>query len=152
LPVVHLDKLFWKPGWVQTAKEEFYANLQKALSEDAWIIDGNYGGSLPLRLGFCDQVVYFDFPRSVCLWGVLTRVIKNRGKVRPDMGDGCPERLDREFIKYTWNFEKTQGAENRAAVRTSGKPVVWLCSRRDVRRYLRDLERDEKERVLNDNS
>ncbi|NLA87772.1 MAG: hypothetical protein GX847_10950 [Clostridiales bacterium] len=140
IPVVHLDKLFWKPGWVQSAKEEFYDALQNALSEESWIIDGNYAGSLPLRLTYCDMAVYFDFPRAVCLWGVLRRVLSSRGRVRPDMGDGCPERLDREFIKYTWNFEKTQGAENRATVRASGKPVVWFLSRRDVRRFLEDVK------------
>jgi adenylate kinase family enzyme len=66
LPVVHLDKLFWKPGWIQAAKEEFYTLLIEALSRDAWIIDGNYSSTLPLRLESCDQVVYFDFPRLVC--------------------------------------------------------------------------------------
>ena len=65
-PVVHLDKLFWKPGWIQAAKEEFYTLLIEALSRDAWIIDGNYSSTLPLRLESCDQVVYFDFPRLVC--------------------------------------------------------------------------------------
>jgi adenylate kinase family enzyme len=140
LPVVHLDALFWKPGWVQATREEFIPVLQDALSKDSWIIDGNYAGTLPLRLSYCDLVVYFDFPRWACLRGVFTRVLRTHGRVRPDMGDGCPERLDWDFIKYTWNFEKTQGAENRALVRGSGKPAVWFRSRRDARRYLTEIQ------------
>jgi adenylate kinase family enzyme len=136
IPVVHLDKLFWKPGWVQSTREEFYPVIEDALRADEWIMDGNYSGSLSLRLGRCDQVFWFGLPRLICLWGVMSRFLKNRGKQRPDMGSACPEKIDWEFIKYTWNFEKNQGANNRRLVRESGKPVVTFRSRREAKRYL----------------
>lgn len=136
LPVVNLDKLFWKPGWVESTKEEFRALLDEALRQDAWIIDGNFSGSMPWRLEYCDAVIYLVLPRLVCLWGVVSRVAKSYGKTRPDMGEGCPDRFDWEFIKYTWNFEKTQGARNKQLVIDSGRPVVWLRSRREIRRFL----------------
>lgn len=136
LPVVHLDKLFWKPGWVQSTREEFLAALQTELEKPAWIMDGNFNGSLPRRLEYCDKVVYLDYPRLVSLWGVITRVLKFYGKTRPDMGEGCPDRFDWSFLKYTWNFEKAQGRENKEIVKRSGKPVVWLRSRRDAGKFL----------------
>lgn len=114
--------------------------LTRELQKDAWIIDGNFGRTLPMRLDYCDQAIYFDIPRPVCMWGVLTRVLKTLGTVRPDMGDGCPEKFDWEFIKYTWNFEKVQGAGNKKLIRESGKPAVTFHSRRDARRYLKDTE------------
>jgi adenylate kinase family enzyme len=143
LPVVHLDKLFWKPGWVQSNREEFYAALNNALSKDAWIMDGNFNSSLPLRLGYCDTVIYFDLPRLVCVLGVLKRVMKTHGKTRPDMGDGCPEHFDWEFIKFIWSFEKEQGAKNKDIVRQRGKPVIWLHSRKEAQKFLAEIQEND---------
>ena len=47
LPVVHLDKLFWKPGWVETSREEFDALLAMELAKDKWIMDGNFNRTMP---------------------------------------------------------------------------------------------------------
>jgi adenylate kinase family enzyme len=145
LPVVHLDKLFWKPGWVQSPREEFYAALLLELQKDAWIMDGNFNSSISRRLEYCDMVIYFDYPRLVCIWGVLTRVLKAYGRTRPDMGEGCPEHFDRDFIKLIWNFEKTQGTKNKELVKNSAKPVIWLRSRREVRRFLEEAS----EKIVN---
>lgn len=136
LPVVHLDKFFWKPGWVQATREEFNAALQAELEKPAWILDGNYKGSLPRRLEYCDTVVYLDYPRRVCLWGIVTRAVKFYGQIRPDMGEGCPERFDWSFLKYTWNFEKEHGQATKELVKKSGKPVIWLRSRREAEKFL----------------
>ena len=97
LPVVHLDKLFWKPGWVETSHEEFDALLAQELAKDHWIMDGNFNRTMPERMKRCDTIIYLDFSRFACLMGVLKRVITTYGKVRPDMGEGCPERIDLEF-------------------------------------------------------
>jgi adenylate kinase family enzyme len=149
LPVVHLDKIFWNPGWVAKSAYEFRARLEEVLAGDAWIIDGNYSNTLSMRLERCQLVIYFDMPRRVSLFGVLKRALKNRGKTRSDMGDGCPERLDWEFIKYTWNFKRDKADRNKFIVTSSGKPVVWLRSRRDAKRYLKEpqITQDVKSRV-----
>ena len=123
-------------------KEDYHTALRQALAQDAWIMDGDYSSTLPMRLARCDAVIYFNLPRLICLWGVLTRVMKSHGKVRPDMGDGCPERFDWAFVKYTWNFQKNQGAGGRALIRESGKPVEWICSRRQARRFIKRCEDD----------
>lgn len=108
LPLIHLDKLFWRPGWVHCSREEFDRLLLTELEKESWIIDGNYSRTVELRLKYADTVIFFDYPRTVCLWRVIKRVFGSRGKVRPDMGEGCPERLDFEFLKYVWNFNKTE--------------------------------------------
>ena len=106
LPVVHLDKLFWRENWQHIAREEFDALLQQELEKSQWIIDGNYDRTVSTRLAYCDTVIYLDYPRWQCLLGVVKRVISSYGKVRPDMGDGCPERFDWEFMKYVWNYNR----------------------------------------------
>ena len=104
IPCVHLDKLFWKSGWVECSPQEFDCLLDKELKKESWIMDGNYSRTLSRRLEFSDTVVYFDYPRLLCIFRVLKRVIQNYGSTRTDMADNCPERFDFEFIKYIWNF------------------------------------------------
>lgn len=106
LPVVHLDQLFWRKGWVHVSQEEFDHLLSKALEGDRWIVDGNFDRTMQMRLQRCDTVIYLDRSRWVCLYRVCKRVLQNLGKTRPDMGEGCPEKVDLEFLTWIWNFNK----------------------------------------------
>lgn len=140
LPVVHLDKLFWTPGWVSISKEEFDRVHEDAISKEKWIIDGNFDRTIPVRLQRCDTVIYLDFSRFACLMGVLKRVLTTYGKVRPDMGEDCPERLDFDFLKWVWNFNKNKRERNYCLLKeTEGIQVIILKNRREVNRFLAQL-------------
>lgn len=140
LPVVHLDKLFWHPGWVESSKEEIDGKILTELNKPQWIIDGNYNRTLPKRMQYCDTIIYLDFSRLACLLGVLKRVITTHGKVRPDMGDGCPERFDLEFLKWVWNFNQEKREKYyRLLNEAEGKQTIVLKNRRMVRRFLKSL-------------
>jgi adenylate kinase family enzyme len=105
LPLVHLDReYYWQPGWTMTPRAQWRARVEALVSGDRWIIDGNYAGSLALRLPRADTVLWFDYPRLRCLRRVLWRKLASYGRVRDDMGEGCPERLDLEFLRYVWRF------------------------------------------------
>ena len=69
---------------------------------DRWIMDGNYGRTLPVRLAAADTVIFLDLPRVVCTWRVLKRQVRWLGRVRPDAAPGCPERLTWEFVSWVW--------------------------------------------------
>ena len=75
---------------------------------DAWVMDGNYLRTLPRRLERCDAVLFLDYPRRLCLFRALRRILRWRGRTRPDMAEGCPERLDPAFIRWIWDFHRTQ--------------------------------------------
>ena len=141
LPVVHLDKLFWKPGWVESSREEIDEKIHLELQKPQWIIDGNFNRTLAERIKYCDTVIYLDFSRTACLLGVLKRVLTTYGKVRPDMGEGCPERIDLDFLKWVWNFNK-KNRENyyRMLNETEGVETIVLKNRRMVRRFLQSFE------------
>ena len=140
LPVVHLDALFWKPGWVEPDRGEFDAKMLAELEKPRWIIDGNYARTLALRLEKCDGVIYLDFPRWVCILGVLKRVLTTYGTVRPDMPEGCPERFDWEFIKWVWNFNRNNREKIRAQLDAlPGEKVTVLKNRREVKRFLAQI-------------
>lgn len=143
IPVVHLDRLFWKPGWEERSPEEFDPLVQAELEKDTWIMDGNFNRTLPLRMAYCDTVIYLDFGRLVCLMGVLKRVITTYGTVRPDMGEGCPERADLAFLKWVWNYNKNKRESNyRLLNEATHAQTVVLKNRRSVRRFLQQLEQD----------
>ena len=140
LPVVHLDKLFWHPGWVESTKEEIDSKILAELEKPQWIMDGNYNRTMPQRLQHCDTVIYLDFSRLACLMGVLKRVITTYGTVRPDMGEGCQERFDWEFLKWVWNFNKNNRERYyRMLNEAEGIETVVLKNRRMVKRFLNSL-------------
>src|SRR5262245_11527403 len=80
LPVVHLDARYWRPGWVPTPKQEWTRAIDEISARDAWIMDGNYGGTLDRRLAACDTVLFLDLPRVVCLRRVLWRSLRYWGR------------------------------------------------------------------------
>lgn len=140
LPVVHLDQLWWQPGWKMTEKENFDHQLQMAVDMDRWIIDGNYNRTIPMRLPKCDTIIYLDFSRWECLLGVFQRILTNYGKVRPDMADGCPERFDWEFLQFVWNFNKNNRVRNYTYLaQAKHAEKIVLKSRREVKAFLAEI-------------
>jgi adenylate kinase family enzyme len=105
LPVFHMDQLNWKPGWVESSKDEIRAKLAAIIATDKWLIDGTYGGTLAERLTRADTVIYLDYPIRLCIMRLLRRIWTYRGRTRPDMTPDCPERLDIGFLIYLirWN-------------------------------------------------
>jgi adenylate kinase family enzyme len=106
LPVHHLDRLYWRSGWAETPKPEWTSIVEELCAQSAWIIDGNFGGTMDLRLSAADAVIFLDMPTLTCLWGVIRRLLKYRGGIRPDMSAGCPERLSLDFLWWIWTFRR----------------------------------------------
>lgn len=140
LPVVHLDKLFWKPGWVEESQDEFDRKLALELEKPRWIIDGNFNRTMPQRLEKCDTLIYLDFSRWTCLLGVVKRILTTYGTVRPDMGEGCPERFDLEFLKWVWNYNKDKRQRNYQLLQQAvHAEKIVLKNRRMVKHFLKNL-------------
>ena len=140
IPVVHLDKLFWRPGWVQVPKEEFDALLRAELAKEKWLMDGNFDRTMEARVARCEAVIWVDFSRAAGLWGGLKRVVTTYGTVRPDMGEGCPERFDMDFLKWVWNFNKNKRERYYGILdeATHARTIV-LKNRRAVKKFLEQV-------------
>ena len=106
IPLYHLDMIWHKEDKTTISKEEFDNKLNEIFKEDKWIIDGNYRNSLDLRLSRCDTVIYLDYKRIVALRGIFKRYHQYKNKERDSIGIGCPERIDKSFFKWVWNFRK----------------------------------------------
>ena len=140
LPVVHLDSIFWLPGWVEMEQAAFDQRLREEMAKEEWILDGNYNRTLEERVTRCDTIIYLDFSRLACLWGVLWRLVTHIGKSRPDMGAGCPEKINWEFIQWIWNFNRNKReAYYRILNEAEGKETIVLKNRRMVKRFLKSL-------------
>ncbi len=127
LPVVHLDKEFWQPGWEMTQRELFRQRVGDLVAADSWIIDGSYDSTLDIRLPRADTVIMLDFPRNLCMLRILQRIVTNFGRVRADMGDGCPEKIDVEFFRFAWNYKRDRYPRINVALRThfpNGKVIA----------------------------
>ena len=113
LPVVHLDRHFWRPGWVETPRDEWRRRQAELFAGDRWIADGNYGGTFDERFSRADTVIVFALPRLTCLAGALKRSTLNHG--RAIQADGCPERFQLSFFRGS-------GTTNATAVLDSTQP------------------------------
>jgi adenylate kinase family enzyme len=112
--------------------------VQQLVSSQTWIIDGNYGGTLDLRLEACDTVVFLDLPRTLCLWRVLTRHLRHFGRTRPELPPGCRERLSWDFLTWIWTYplRRRGGILKRLAELGQRKRVAILRSSAEVEQFL----------------
>ena len=136
LSVVHLDQLYWRAGWIEVNNQEWLERVKTAVARPRWVMDGNYSDTLDLRLSVADTLVFLDFPRWLCLWGIFWRAVKWRGKTRPDMTDGCPEKLDWEFLKFTWNYWPGRRTRFLKQLESFRGDVIQLRNRGEVTAYI----------------
>ena len=138
LEVIHLDLLYWSPGWVEMPKDKWRTVVEDLVKRDSWIIDGNYGGTLDIRLAACEEVIFLDVPRMTCLRRVLKRAVLYRNESRPDMASGCPERLNTEFIKYIWDYPRRRkpAVVEKLKSYSQTKAVTILRSQAEIERFI----------------
>jgi len=100
-------------------------------------MDGTYDQSLDIRLPRADMVIFLDFPRSICMWRIIKRVLSRYGKVRPDLAEGCPERWDWSFIKWTWRYRRDHRPGILRALDEYGQgcEMIRLTSPAEVREF-----------------
>lgn len=141
IEVVHLDTLFWQPGWTPTPREEWQAIQEELVRRTQWIIDGNYSATMETRLAAADTVIYLDMPNWLCLWRAVKRRIMYAGRTRPDMAPGCPEQLDWAFLKWIWQYPATRRPAMLKRLEALGAStrVIHLRSPREVDAFLKQV-------------
>jgi len=139
-PVDHLDSLLWRPNWEAVSREEQRQIQHTLTSRDTWIIDGNYGGTLDLRINAADTIIFLDLPRTLCLYRALKRTWRYRKTGRPDMAVDCTEKLSFDFLKWIWRFPIDKRPSILSTLEaTSDKQIIHLTSRRAVKQFLQSL-------------
>jgi adenylate kinase family enzyme len=148
LPIVHLDDLYWGPGWRRPDEETWHDRLREAVRAEKWLIDGNYLPSARLRVEAADLVVLVCAPVTLCLWRIVRRALRiNRGgldalprAVREQARAGERIAATRDFGALAWKVLRYRSRELPALAamlqESPGTPVLIICDRK-LRRGVR---------------
>ena len=142
LPIIHLDSHFWLPGWEAVPGEQWKKKVQGLIQQPAWIMDGNYGGTLDERISASDTIVFLDIGRFRCLHNVVRRRIKYAGTNRPELAEGNQERLSWSFILWIWTYRRTRrpGILQRLSKERVKKQVLIFHTYKEINAFLKKLE------------
>lgn len=132
LPVTHLDRLFWTPGWIQQDSDVFKEKHQEVINEDSWIIEGNNSSTMPERFKRAELIIIFDYPRLLCFYRLFKRLRNDNGQNRPDMAEGCYERFNMPFYRYVWGFHKTTYPAIMNSIKDSQAEIKILHTQKDA--------------------
>ena len=133
LPLVHLDMLYWNADRTTVSKPVFRQRLQEAMAQDSWIIDGNYGGTMELRMEACDTVFFLDYPTEVCLKGVRQR----QEQPRSDMPWVESAAEDEEFLEFIRQYQRESRPKVMALLeKYREKDIHIFTDRREADEYL----------------
>lgn len=138
LPVTHFDQLFWAPGWVEQDKPVWRASVNAVAARDAWVMEGVGSTVSLLRFQRADVILWLETPRWLCLVRVIRRALFTYGQVRADMAPGCPERIDLDFWRYVWHWDRDTRPKLEAAIAAAGAEakVMRLRSLREIEAWI----------------
>jgi adenylate kinase family enzyme len=140
LPLVYLDRLYWRPGWKPAPRDEFRRALDDAVAGERWIIDGNFLSAGDARVERAVTVVLLDHPRALCHRRGRRRAGRDKGRRdRGDLPEGCPEGFDWDFYKWIWNWPRDDRPQVLEKLAQTPATVVHLRSRADVKRCVESL-------------
>jgi adenylate kinase family enzyme len=94
LELIHLDQYYHKPNWEKPEKAEWEKTVNSLVQKPSWIMDGNFSGTMDVRIKSADTIIYLDYPTLKCFWRIIKRIVKYHGVVRSDMANGCKEQFD----------------------------------------------------------
>lgn len=139
--VYHLDTMYWEPGWVEAAFEDFKSRQQEVINQQKWIIEGNYRNTFEMRVENADTIIYIEKPLTVCLYRVIKRWLTNIGKDRPDRAIGCNEKIDMVFIKFICStyFQRKKKMRQQLQNLKSSKEVFILTTNTEIDSFLQRL-------------
>lgn len=141
LPVIHLDRLFWRPGWKKTPEAERAAIVTRLVANEKWIIDGTYRKTLDIRLQAADTIILLDLPRWICVYRATKRRFQYRFRKRQDIADDCDESLFNlsfpRFLRKIWEYPERArpGIIQQLQQLDSSKNIITLKSKAAVRDF-----------------
>jgi adenylate kinase family enzyme len=63
LPVMHLDVLYWRPGWKASDKASFRVRVADAIAGEGWVVDGSFSGlAFDLAMACADSLIVIERP------------------------------------------------------------------------------------------
>lgn len=128
----HMDNLYWHKDRTHITHEELVSKLNEIMSDETWIIDGNYISTLELRIKEADTIFYLDYPTEVCIEGIKSRV----GKKRDDI-PWVEDKWDNDFFKFVESFKVEIKPQIEIILeKYNYKRIYRFCSGDDMNKFL----------------
>ncbi len=128
----------WNPDKTTVEKDIFIKRLNETVQKEEWIIDGNYGSTMELRLKACDTVIFLDYPLKICLDGVNAR----KGRERTDIPWVESENeVDEEFIEFIKGYNiQSKPKVMQLLNKYSDKTILIFRNREEADKYLKEYD------------
>ena len=144
IPSLHLDTVHFLPNWEVRKDSEKQRLVTSFLDNnpEGWVIDGNYTKlSYDRRVEEADIVIQMLFNRFSCLWRCIKRYHAYKGKSRPDMAEGCNEKMDWEFVKWILWEGRTKQAKERYKKLQKRYPekVIVIKNQKQLKKYMKEI-------------
>ncbi len=138
---LHLDTLIYKHDWQKPEYEEMEKHIHSFLMKDAWIIDGNFLKKAPERFCLCDTLYFLDINRFTCLFSVLHRYFKYKGKHRDSRSDLCDEKITKDYLKWVfYDFYKTSRKTIYKWIEEHPEKKVYIFkNRHQIKKHLKEV-------------
>ena len=105
LPHIELDALYWDSNWVPAEPKIFRQRTAQALSQDAWLVEGNYCQVCDLVWQQADSLIWLDLSLAVLMSRLLARTLRNL-LTRNELWNGNIEQWHRCFLSRKSIFLK----------------------------------------------
>lgn len=136
---LHLDSVHWLPGWKERSDEDkSHITADFLNSHSSWVIDGNYSNLFyDRRMEEADMIIFLNFNRFSCLIRAFRRYFKYCGYTRDDIGKGCPEKMDFEFIRWILHDGRSKRAKTAYAdvIRKYPQKTIIIRNQRELDKY-----------------
>lgn len=141
--VLHLDSVHWLPGWEERPREEEVDIVTAFLdARESWVIDGNYRKvCFDRRMEEADRIIILNFSRISRLFRVLKRYRTYKGRTRESIGEGCPERINGEFLSWVLfkGCTRAHKKQHRELAARYGEKVTFIRNQRQLSKFEKEL-------------
>jgi len=145
---VELDAINWLPGWTPRPAADFQELVEKATSEDEWIVDGNYSRVRDLVWERATTLIWLNYSFPIVMYRALSRTLR-RAVTKQTLYSGNRESLRMAFLTKdsillwvlkTYHRRRRQYTKMLLTDPRSTLDVVVLGSPREAKRFLSELK------------
>jgi putative MATE family efflux protein len=139
LPVVHLDRLMFGPGWSRIDNSTARRELAEALTPGHWVVEGVYPALQDLTLPQADLVVWIEQPALLRLFRAWRKTRIHKDRPRADRPDGCAEGFDTAYARTVFRFGRFQPSIQLDLAAVTPARIIRLKGDRAVKGFLTSL-------------
>ena len=144
---IELDQLHWLPNWIERADDDFRNLVNKAVSADSWVVDGNYSVARDLIWPRATKIIWLNHSFSLVLYRSITRSII-RSATKKKLFSGNIESFRQTFfsresiilwVLKTYHQKRKNYANILKVVASKGIEVIEFNNQSQVDDYLKSL-------------